>query len=490
MPQRVTDPDTGEKGYLHTIGGKQRFIADDPANSPAAGMGPIDAALVGFGETISNTGLRLQAATDTLSGEVGTDAQKEFRQVKELLGPLEDDHAFAMAIGQSAPGFLLPSSKAVQTVGGVAEGMLADPENPILGGLLGGAGGFIGGAIGERLARSVAARASGAAGRLAARNIPTTLAQRTGSETEKGIEAGLQAIPVISSWAARPARAQQRALDTGVSSVFGYEGKLTSKGLGDVKFGMQKSFSEVQAAIPDQVLDPALLSRIDDSGAMDQATKEFMEASGGILDGEALMSIRSNLNADMADAFLSADRKKGRALRGTLDEVDKIIEGGIGMNMTKQWQTARKQWQFFTAITRGKAVGRDGSVNLATMNNSLDKIYPSFRFDQSLPGTAKGFGELVQALDELPKALQSSGSAERVAAAAVLTGAGYVEPTTLAAPLLAAGRAVGQPGVDVGATAGIAAAQSATDALEDTPVNEAIQDIMERRNASGDVEPE
>ena len=475
----------GAQGFVHTINGEQVFIADDPANAPGAEVfvggqqiagGAPGAALIGFGETIANTQLRGQAAVDTIRGETGTEAQQDFAEVKSLLAPLEAEHPFATAVGQSVPGFLLPSSKAVQTLGGVAEGILADPENPLLGGAIGGAGGFLGGVIGQRLATKAAARVSGASGRLAARNIPTTLAQRTGSETERGIEAGLQAIPVINRWAAAPARAQQRALNSGAASVFGFEGKLTPKGLGTIKKGIGKSFDQVQAAIPDQQLDSALVDSLESAGVIDKATKEFMEGFG-IVDGEALMAIRSNLNEDMADAFISANRKEGRQLRALLNQVDDVITDSMPDALQQQWRTARQQWQFLTAIRKGKAISGTGDVNLASMNSALNSIYPNFRVGTDLPGAAQGFGELVQALDELPKALQSSGTAERAAAAALVTnpvssGAG------IAFGVLPAARAVGQPGVDIGATLGIGASQVAGAALSETPVGESLRDLL------------
>ena len=343
---------------------------------------------------------------------------------------------------------MLPASKAAQTVGGVAEGTLADPENPFLGGLIGGAGGFLGGVIGQKLANKVAARASGAVGRLTARGVPTTLAQRTGSEAERSIEAGLQAIPVINRWAAAPARAQQTALNRGAASVFGFEGRLTPKGLGEVKAGISKSFQQVQRAIPDQQLDSVLIDRLDDAGVIDQATKEFMQGFG-IVDGEALMAIRSNLNNDMADAFINANRKEGRQLRSLLNEVDEIITSQMPDELVGQWATARQQWQFLTAIRKGKAISGAGDVNLASMNSALKAIYPNFRVGQELPGAAQGFGELIQALDELPKALQSSGTAERAAAVNLLTNP-LSSATGIAGGILPAARAVAQPGADVG----------------------------------------
>jgi len=463
----------GQPGYAHQIRGEWRFIADDPANAPGAEVflpgtnqqiagGAAGAALIGFGETITNAATRSEAAVDTLS-QLGqddpqqTEAQTEFKEVQRLLAPLEESHPFTTAVGQSVPGFLLPSAKAAQTVGGMAEGALADPENPILGAALGGAGGFLGGLLGQKLASAVAARTSGAAGRLAAKGVPTTLAQRTGSATEKSIEGGLQAIPVIGAWAAAPIRAQQRALNRGAQSVFGYEGALTRKGLGEIKGGIQKQFQEVQSAIPDQQLDSALVDRLTDAGVIDDATKEFMQGFG-IADGEALMAIRSNLNSDMADAFLNANRKEGRVLQSLLGDLDNTIEAGIPDNLVGQWATARKQWQFLTAITKGKAINGEGDVALASMTSALDKIYPNFRVGADLPGAAKGFGELVQALDELPKALQSSGTAERAAAASLLSGSTGIVASPLAA--LPALRAAGQAGVDVGATAGIAGANA------------------------------
>ena len=486
MPsQELINKETGQRGRFHTIRGEQRFIANDPAFDPRADVIPfvpevIEAAVIGFGETLSNTQTRTQAAIDTLSGVRNSAAQLEIREVESLLSPLREQQGIATAIGQSLPGVVLPASKVVQTVAGVAEGALADPENPILGGVIGGTGAFLGGVIGQKLGSAILARGKGAVSALARRDIPTTQFQRSGQAADKSIEAGLQSIPVISAWAAAPVRAQQRALNRGAASVFGYEGALTPKGMGDIKFGMQKAFREVEVGIPDQVIDPALLKRIDDLGGMDKATKEFIEAAG-IADGEALMAIRSTLNEDMADAFINANRKEGRLIQATLNEVDELIESGLGPQLTQQWKTARQQWQFFTALRKGKAVSGDGTVNLASMNNALNSIYPNFRVGNDLPGAARGFGELVQALDELPKALQSSGTAERAAAGAILSGATDIAFSPVS--ILPAARAAGQPGITAGATAGIAAAR-----IVETPISEALDDILRDRERSGDVE--
>ena len=496
--QEFVNDETGETGRFHLIRGEQRFIPNDPEAVPGASVnlqfdlpgerfdidtglqlagGAAGAALIGFGETIANTQLRGEAAIDTLSGREGTEAQQEFAEVKSLLAPLEAEHPFATAVGQSVPGFLLPSSKAVQTLGGIAEGITADPENPILGGVLGGAGGFLGGVIGQKLAAKVAARVGGPAGRLAARNIPTTLAQRNpANATEQSIEAGLQAIPVINRWAAAPARAQQRALNRGAAQVFGFEGKLTPAGLGTIRKGISKSFRQVEAGIPDQVLDPALIKRLDNLDALDDATLDLLTSTSGVIDGEGMMAIRSSLNNDMADAFINANRKEGRRLQSALTEIDDLITAQMPEALVAQWATARKQWQFLTAITRGKAISGTGDVNLASMRNALQKIYPNFRVGAELPGSAQGFGELIQALDELPKALQSSGTAERAVAAAALTGGSLVAPGTTAGgaglATLAAARAVGQPGIDVGSLAGRAIARRI-----ERPIDEALADI-------------
>ena len=476
----------GVPGRYDRIRGEVRFIPDE--FSPADDIGIGGAALIGFGETLSNTGTRFTAATQTLSGQTDTPEQLEIREVEQLLGPLREDHGFALALGQSAPGFVLPGSKAVQTVAGITEGALADPENPILGAVIGGTGAFLGGVAGQKLGNAILSRTEGAVGTLARLGIATTRAQRGGGgaipglpggeAAEKSIEAGLQAVPVLGAWASAPVRAQQRALNRGAASVFGFEGKLTPKGLGDIKFGMQKAFREVEVGIPDQVIDPKLLGRIDDVGGMDVATKEFLEESGGLADGEALMAIRSTLNEDMADAFINANRKEGRKIQQVLNEVDELIESSLDPRLVEQWSTTRKQWQFFTALRKGQAIDGAGEVNLRSMRNALQAIYPNFRVGADLPGAARGFGELVQALDELPKALQSSGTAERAAAGRLLSGSADLALSPIA--ILPAARAAAQPGVAEGATAGIAAARG--------PVNEALHDIIDDRDESGDVD--
>ena len=456
MPSReVTRKEDGVKGRFHSIRGEQRFIPNDPANSPAAGVGMAEAALIGFGETIENTGTRFEAAKDTLTGKENTPAQQEMADIQRLLDPLEEERPFATAIGQSVPGFMLPSAKAAQTVAGVAEGMLSDPENPILGGLIGGAGGFIGGAIGQKLGNLVQKRATGAAARLAARGVPTTLFQRTNNPVEKSIEGGLQAVPVVSAWASAPLRAQQRALNSGVKGAFGYEGTLNPKGLGEIKRALGAQFDEVQSYIPDQQMDAALVDRLDELGALDDATKELMQGYG-LVDGEGLMAIRSTLNEDMSDAFINANRKEGRRLRAALNEVDDLINTTLPAEMAEQWASARNQWQFLTAITKGKAVSTAGEVNLASMMSALKSIYPNFRVGKDLPGAPKGFGQLITALDELPKMLQSSGTAERAAAGEAIKGNLTLQGLIGGVPLAA--RAAGQPGVDAGATIGIGAA--------------------------------
>ena len=489
MPQLKTATDhLGRSGFIQEINGKSRFILDDPEAVPGADVffpgtnqkvagGALGAAFIGASEFPQNIGVRGEAAIDTLAGRTGTRALTEFQEIKELLGPLEQDHPLALALGQSSSAFVLPSSKAVQTLAGIAEGTLADPENPLLGGTIGGIGGFLGGVIGQKLATAVAKRGKGALGTLARQGVPTTKFQRTGGSLDKAIESGLEAIPIISTWARAPVRAQQRALNAGAASVFGFEGKLNRQGLGQIKSGIQKSFQEVQGAIPDQQLPSALVDKLDDVGVLDDATKELMQGFG-IVDGEALMSIRSNLNNDMADAFLSANRKEGRRLKVLLAEVDDLITEQMPDALVDQWGVARKQWQFLTAITKGKALTGAGDINLNTMRNNLDKIYPSFRFGAELPGTAQGFGELVQALDELPRALQSSGSAERAVATAVLAGQAKFAPGTLAVPALAAARAAGQPGTAAGGAVGIGTARAIEQEIDEGPVRDAFKDIL------------
>ena len=458
MASKVQHPETGEIGFLTSQG---RFFSAEAAD-PAEGVGAFEASMIGAGAFVSTAGDRLSAILGNAQ------AQAEVAESEELLAPLREAHPIATAVGETIPSLVFPGGKIAQTVVGTVEGALLNTENPLLGAAIGGTGGFLGGAIGERLGRAVLARGQGAAARLAARNIPTTAAQR-GVTGARVLETGLEAIPVLSSWVKAPARAQQRALNRGAGSVFGFEGKLTPKGLGEIKAGISKSFDQVQRAIPDQQLPSELVEQLTEAGVIDKATKDFMEGFG-IVDGEALMKIRSNLNSDMADAFINANRKEGRQLRGLLAQVDDVITEQMPDALQQQWRTARQQWQFLTAIQKGKAISGTGDVNLASMNTALKQIYPNFRVGADLPGGAQGFGELIQALDELPKALQSSGTAERGTAAAILLGTGVVgatAPEALLIPALAAATVVAQPGARAGAATARAGGNLITEAIDD-----------------------
>ena len=456
--------ETGQLGRFHLIRGEQRFIPNDPAADPAAGVGALEAGVIAAGSFADPS--QLGARFGAVFGD--EDDQATVSESEALLGSLREAHPIATAVGETVPSLIFPGGKIAQTVVGGVEGALLNTENPFLGAAVGATGGLVGGAIGERLGRAVAARGTSAAARLAARNIPTSAAQR-GVRGARVLETGLEAIPVLSTWVRAPARAQQRALNRGAGSVFGFEGKLTPKGLGEIKRGISKSFDQVERAIPDQQLPSELVDALDSAGVIDKATKDFMEGFG-IVDGEALMKIRSNLNSDMADAFINANRKEGRQLRGLLTQVDDLITEQMPDALQQQWRTARQQWQFLTAIQKGKAISGTGDVNLASMNTALKQIYPNFRVGADLPGAAQGFGDLVQALDELPKALQSSGTAERGTAAALLLGSGVVaatEPSGLIAPVLAAATVVAQPGSRAGAATARAGGNLITEAIDD-----------------------
>ena len=146
-------------------------------------------------------------------------------------------------------------------------------------------------------------------------------------------------------------------------------------------------------------------------------------------------------------------------MQTALEYMDNQIKQSIGPELSDVWAAAKNKWQFFTAIKKGKATGRDGSVNLGSMSNALETIYPNFRVGRDLPGVGEEFGQMVDALQQLPKGLQSSGTGERSAMAGLmLGGAGAASPASggasLLLPLSLAMRASGQPGSGYGGAVG------------------------------------
>jgi hypothetical protein len=439
-PQRAFNDETGQYGYVHTINGQPRFIAD--SDNPAEDVGPFGAALIGAGQMVSTTPERVQA----VFGD--EEALASVEQTEALMRPLREDHGFATGIGESVPGMLVPGAKLAQTAVGAAEGALLDVNNPERGAAISGALSFLGGELGERAAGAIIGRLNkGAVGELARQGVPTTAAQRSGSVTQRNIEAGLEAIPVLSNWLRRPVAAQQAALNRGAGQVFGYEGALTPKGLGEAKGIVSRQFDEVEQAIPDMALPQHIADQVENLNILDATERKLVDLTGN-LDGEGWLRVRSTLNEQMADLAMEGATDASRQVRMTLNQVDDIIEAGIDNPATMElWQQSRQQWKFLTALGRGQSVSGAGDVNLRSMVSSLRTIYPNFRFGRELPGAAQDFGNLVTALDELPKALQSSGSAERGTAAAILLGgAGTVEPNSLILPAVLAASQVAQPG--------------------------------------------
>jgi len=95
----------GQVGFVHTINGEQRFIADvdDPATGVSAGM----AALISGGRATVEIPARAAAAFGSESAQQFIDTQAE------LFASLEEARPISTALGGALPGFAVPGGKVV-----------------------------------------------------------------------------------------------------------------------------------------------------------------------------------------------------------------------------------------------------------------------------------------------------------------------------------------------------------------------------------------
>ena len=437
------------------------FLGQESADA-AQGVGAFESAMIAAGGFVTTIDDRLAALT-------GNDTAKQrIQEQDELLAPLREDHPIATAVGEAIPAALIPGGKFAQAAVGAAEGALLDPENPFIAAATGAAGGFIGGAIGDRLSQAIAKRGSSAAARLAARGIRTTAAQR-GDPVASVVEQGLEALPGANIIAAAPIRQQEKMLGKGASQVMGIEGPLTKEGFAEAFGRAGKDLDIVQDAIPDTVLPLELEKMLDGLNVLDVDERSLIDISG-ILDGEGLMRIRSALSESMADAALDGKTAVARQHRAALNQLEDLIEKQLPDEMVDLWTDARARWRFGLAAKKTNAINAQGGVNAKTMNNALNTIYPNFRIGTDLPGRAKEFGQLLDALNELAPRKASSQTAERLAGAAMLTGGvplAASQPGILAIPALAALSVSSRPSTRAGALVGKAALRSAEDELRE-----------------------
>jgi len=214
-----------------------------------------------------------------------------------------------------------------------------------------------------------------------------------------------------------------------------------------------KDLDIVRDSIPDTVLPLELEKMLDGLNVLDVDERQLIDVSG-ILDGEGLMRIRSALSEDMASAALDGKTAVARQNRAALNQLEDIIERQLPDEMVDLWTDARARWRFGLAARKTNAINASGGVNAKTMNNALNKIYPNFRVGTDLPGRAKEFGQLIDAMSELVPGRASSQTAERGIAAGILLGGGAaatVEPTSAIVPALAALSVSSRPATRVGA---------------------------------------
>lgn len=450
---RYRDSVTGETGHSMVINGQRREFADQPASGDE---GIAETMLIGAQSFAGSLFDRL----DAVGGD--EDAKKEIMAEEQLLQPLRERRPFSLAAGESLPGMLVPGGKPTQTLVGIAEGALTNPENPILGGAIGGTSSLVGGEIGERLGNRVAAkwnrfRGKNALAELNERGIPTTAAQR-GSPTMQTLSPGMETIPVLNKWLAAPARAQQKALNRGASRSLGWNGDLTKDGRRQAVKGIKRRFKQVADSITPDELPDDIANQVLDLNIIDVKEQKLMDVTG-VLDGNGMMRVRSAINSEVASLAMKGEDPAANQLRIALTRMDDFIETNIGDDaVMATWKTARQEWQFKTALESGKALSGDGTVNLASTKSAMEKIYPQFKWGGDLNGPeAASFGQLITALDELPKAIADSGTTSRSAALALLVGGpslAAVEPTTMLGPLAAIAASTGQPGVKTGGAGG------------------------------------
>ncbi len=176
----------------------------------------------------------------------------------------------------------------------------------------------------------------------------------------------------------------------------------------------------------DETLDASQVRKVVDEAAEEglltpQQVKGF--TSGKDAPGAQILDLRSELRSMMRNADNQYQRQR---LAEIIDNIQDIINDATkGTPIAAELAQADKVYKLWKTVDSGGAIAADGTLNVRTLQNALNKSYGSRAVKGGRGVTDPLVDELIRSVDELGQlgpAIPSSGTAERAIAAGAVAG--------------------------------------------------------------------
>lgn len=445
VPDGISKADLTNKLVKNGYGAALSSAEDRAMADPTRDMSGPERFRAGWGKRVADTMRGAQQITG--AGDQGA-LQQEIDQSKTLDQPL----------------MRTPGGVAGNITGGVATYLptLAIPgANTYLGAAALGAGqgaiepvqtggsraaqagvGAIGGAIGQgagnvigRAIRPVQPSLSPETQRLAQvagqHGIPLSVGQQTGSRPLQIAESVLEQLPLTSGPQLARRQTQQEAYNAAVGGTFGSpERALTPDVFGEARRRIGQQFTDLSARNTMQA-DNQFITQL---AQVEQNAQRYLTPDVGrvVLNRVDDVLARVENGVMTGQAYRNLDSEIGRAMRGTangdmrhaLGELRDTLRGAMDRSISAAdqatWQGARRQYANMSTVAPIAGRNEAGNVSGRTLLNAANTANPNARFGG--PGDLSELGRVGRSFvaDQIP----NSGTAQRQAAQALLTGGG------------------------------------------------------------------
>jgi hypothetical protein len=449
--KKVTDP-----MLLAQLNGERTTI------DPSEGVGPGDAMLIGAGKTLSRIGQGMQQGYYGMTGNQ-PELDRLSQQVSEenqLYAPLQKQHPFATAIGESLPSMAIPGASATRMVAaGALPGLLeyGSGEERLTRGAAGGAGGLLGYGVGKTVGRINKPFSSvddplrnemvSKAGQY---GIPLSAAQKTGNTALRWIDSALDNLPFTADRQAVQKGAQQKAFNRAAGGMVGADAdNLTPEVLNSVKQTLGSGFNDLASrnrlnfdnATLQSIADAKMNLQRYETGDVQMIASNYLDdimtkvEPDGTISGDAYRKWDSAISKQIRNTN-NGDLRY--ALSESRDIIRNAMDDSISPADSAAWRDLRKKYaqtQILADVTKNTATG---DVSPASLLQAVNRQSKNAKFS----GGGE-LGDLARVGKETLQKLPDSGTAQRSFWMNALTGgglgavgvgglAGLISPLTLA----------------------------------------------------------
>lgn len=429
-------------------------VHGEPGSTPGA-SGPLEAFAVGAGREIARAGSNVAQAVGDLFGNEDLSTREKAKQaeIARLAAPLKEEFPKSSFAGEVLPSFAIPGGRVAQVGVGALQGALEGDTagERTFGAGAGSALAFGGQKLGDQAglrfqnriqqARGVAAAPARRA--LIDAGVPLSISERTSGPVSKPLARFFERGRFVLTGKQPNGAGQQRALTGLVNETLGLppQSVLNRATLGQAVDANAQVFRTAADRaggkfFPDeQLLESAgkVVNRFDEIGTdsiqMQRLIDRFSDfATSDELSGAAADSVLQ-LRKDLSKATVRAEQ-----LTGPLVDAIAAIDDTIARNvpdLADELVTARDRFRMLLALRKGAALAPDGSINIRTFNNNLERVFRNFDAGTPLPRSLGPAGEAIAGFNEVTLPFGTSQSAENAAALAFPQAAALADPSAL-----------------------------------------------------------